>query len=103
MMDTKQFSRYFKAFSDQSRLTILQLLSGGEMTVGEITAKLGLAQPTVSRHLAILRAADVVHDRREGQQVIYSLNRKAVSICCTGFCDCLKVEPVLRGKSRPKK
>jgi len=102
-MDTRQFSKYFKAFSDQSRLTILQLLSGGEMTVGEITQKLGLAQPTVSRHLAVLRAADVVHDRREGQQVIYSLNRKAVSVCCSGFCDCLKVEPAIRAKISKKK
>ena len=62
-----------------------------------------MAQPTVSRHLAVLRAADVVHDRREGQQVYYSLNRKAVAICCTGFCDCLNVEPVVKAKAARKK
>ena len=102
-MDTKQFSKYFKAFSDQSRLTIMQLLSTGEMTVGQLTAKLGLAQPTVSRHLAVLRAADVVSDRRDGQQVFYSLNKKAVAFCCGGFCDCLKVETPDRKAPKPKK
>jgi DNA-binding transcriptional ArsR family regulator len=102
-MDTREFSKYFKAFADQSRLTILQLLSGREMTVGEITEKLGLTQPTVSRHLAVLRAADVVRDRRQGQQVYYSLNKTTVAICCNGFCDCLRVEPAARSKSGKKK
>lgn len=103
MMDTRQYSKYFKAFSDQSRLTIMQLLSGGEMTVSQLTAKLGLAQPTVSRHLAVLRAAEVVNDRRDGQQVYYSLNKKAVAFCCGGFCDCLKVETPARRTSKTKK
>ena len=69
-MDEKQFSRYFKAFGDPSRLRILQALTSREMTVGEITAKIGLAQPTISRHLALMRDSGIVVDRREGQKVI---------------------------------
>ena len=102
-MDTRQYSRYFKAFSDPSRLTILHWLAQGEMTVGQLTAKLALAQPTVSRHLAILKAAEVVFDRRDGQQVYYSLNKKAVAFCCTGFCDCLEVGPVAQTAPQKKK
>ena len=90
-MNERTYSKYFKAFGDQSRLKILQLLASKEMTVSEIVAAVGLSQPAVSRHLAVLRDADVVVDRREGQSVYYSLNRKSVRSCCEGFCCCLKI------------
>ena len=100
-MDAKVYSRYFKALSDKSRLKITSLLAAKEMTVNEITAAIGLSQPTVSRHLAILREADIVSDRRQGQQVFYSLNKDSVETCCQGFCECLVI-PV-KGKSKKKK
>ncbi len=90
-MDEKRYSRYFKAIGDPSRLRILSLLARGELSVGDIAHQLGLAQPTVSRHLGILRDADIVFDRRDGQQVFYRLNRETVQTCCEGFCDCLSV------------
>jgi len=93
-MDERSFSRYFKAFSDPTRLRILGLLAVKEMTVNEIVKEIKLAQPTISRHLGILREAEVVRDRREGQQVFYSLNKISVSDCCTGFCDCLEIKVV---------
>lgn len=102
-LDTRKYSKYFKAFSDRSRLKILGLLADKELTVNEITDKIGLSQPTVSRHLAILREAEVVIDRREGQQVFYSLNRNTVKDCCSGFCDCLEVRVVPARSGRPKK
>jgi DNA-binding transcriptional ArsR family regulator len=88
----KQFSKYFKAFSDQSRLRIVILLANKELTVGEIVKAMDISQPTVSRHLAVLRQADIVVDRREGQKVYYSLNKKAVGGCCYGFCECLEIK-----------
>jgi DNA-binding transcriptional ArsR family regulator len=100
-MNEKRFSKFFKAFGDPSRLRILMLLSGQEMTVNDIVKAVELSQPTVSRHLAILREAEVVADRREGQKVYYSLNKKIVGGCCVGFCDCLAI-PV-RVSRRPKK
>lgn len=87
----KYFSKLFKAFSDHSRIRILQTLSSGEKSVGEIARAVGMAQPTVSRHLAILRGAEVVIDRRDGKQVFYSLNKGIVGSCCTGFCNCLEI------------
>lgn len=90
-MDSKTYSKYFKAFGDPSRLKILGLLSDSEMTVNEIAGKVGLAQPTVSRHLGVLRDAEIVIDRREGQQVFYSLNKTVIMDCCCSFCDCLEV------------
>jgi DNA-binding transcriptional ArsR family regulator len=95
-MDKKQYSKYFKAFSDPTRLSILELLARKDLSVGEITSKLGLAQPTVSNHLGILLAAEVVEVTRDRQQRIYSLNRDKVGICCGGFCDCLQVMPKIK-------
>lgn len=97
-MNKTELSRYFKAFSDISRLTILELLARKELTVNEITAKIGLTQSAVSRHLSILRAANVVESKRDGQNVIYSLNRENVCICCSDFCDSLRVTPRLKAK-----
>ncbi len=99
-INAKRFAKYFKAFGDQTRLKILALLSAKELTVNEIVAAIGLSQPAISRHLGILREAEVVHDRREGQKVYYSLNRTAVGNCCCGFCDCLAVPVVLKKKKR---
>ena len=77
-IDDKQFSRFFKAFGDKSRLAILKVLANGERSVNEIAEAVKLTQPTVSRHLGILREAGIVVDRRDGQQVFYSLNKDAV-------------------------
>lgn len=101
-MNEKSFSKYFKAFSDQTRLKILSLLAGREMTVNELTAAVGLSQPTISRHLAILREAEAVIDRRDGQRVYYRLNGKAVRDCCSGFCSCLKIRVIPAGKGKKK-
>lgn len=101
-MDEKSFSKYFKAFSDKSRLRILLLLSSKELAVNEIAAAVGLSQPTVSRHLGILREAGVVTDRREGQQVHYSINRGVVAGCCADFCDCLDVSRSGTKKAKKK-
>jgi DNA-binding transcriptional ArsR family regulator len=90
-MNERAFSKYFKAFGDPSRLRILMLLSSNEKTVNQIVKSIGLSQPTVSRHLAILREAGIVTSRRERQNVYYGLKKEAVAICCVGFCDCLDI------------
>jgi DNA-binding transcriptional ArsR family regulator len=100
VMNKKELSRYFKAFSDLSRLTILEFLARKKHSVNEITSHIGLTQSAVSRHLGILRAADVVEAKREGQNVIYSLNKEKVSVCCSDFCDCLQVIPKIKRRKK---
>ena len=63
----------FKALADDTRLRILGLLQNGEICVCDIHGSLGLAQPTVSRHLAYLRRSGLVHGRKDGQWVHYRL------------------------------
>ena len=64
----------FHGFSDPSRIAILQHLSLGEHRVVDLTAHIGLAQSTVSKHLACLRDCGLVTARPEGRATVYSLN-----------------------------
>lgn len=64
----------FKALADPTRRKILQLLRRGEKTAGELAEQFDLSKPTVSHHFTVLKDADLVVTRREGQQIYYSLN-----------------------------
>jgi ArsR family transcriptional regulator, arsenate/arsenite/antimonite-responsive transcriptional repressor len=69
----KTTARLFKALSDETRLRILALLREGELCVCDLMAILELPQSTVSRHLAYLRNAGLVDDRRQGVWMFYRL------------------------------
>ncbi|MDE2362525.1 MAG: winged helix-turn-helix transcriptional regulator [Hyphomicrobiales bacterium] len=62
-----------KALANRSRLMVLCGLYGQERSVNELCDMLGLNQPTLSQHLARLRADGLVHTRRDAQKVLYSL------------------------------
>lgn len=63
----------FRAFSDRTRLRILNMLRGGELCVCDIVDVLQVPQPQVSRHLAYLRRAGLVTARKEGLWAHYTL------------------------------
>ncbi|AMV70459.1 metalloregulator ArsR/SmtB family transcription factor [Desulfuromonas carbonis] len=69
----KTTTRLFKALADETRLRILALLREGELCVCDLMAVLNLPQSTVSRHLAYLRNAGLVDDRRQGVWMFYRL------------------------------
>jgi DNA-binding transcriptional ArsR family regulator len=60
-----------KAAADPTRMRILMILEGRELCVCQIQAVVGLAASTVSKHLSLLKAADLVEDRREGRWIHY--------------------------------
>jgi DNA-binding transcriptional ArsR family regulator len=62
-----------QALSDESRRTVLDALSDGPATVGELAALLPIARPGVSRHLRVLREAGLVEVRQQAQFRVYSL------------------------------
>ena len=64
----------FKALGAPTRRKILELLSEGEMTAGDIAAHFDMAKPSVSHHLNTLKAAGLVTDERRGQNIVYCLN-----------------------------
>ncbi len=73
----RNYTKMFKALSDESRLRIVFLLSRKPLCVCEITAILELAISTVSKHLSILREAGFIIDKKDGKWVIYELNDAA--------------------------
>jgi ArsR family transcriptional regulator len=70
---TTQIDGFLKAAAEPTRLRILNLLRLGSVCVCDIQAILGLPQPAVSRHLALLRHVGLVLDRRQGNRILYSL------------------------------
>jgi DNA-binding transcriptional ArsR family regulator len=62
-----------RALADESRRTMLETLTRGPVTAGELAALLPIARPGVSRHLRVLREAGLVEVRQEAQRRIYSL------------------------------
>lgn len=77
-------ARILKALANESRLRIVDRLGRGECTVGELTALIGSDPSTVSKHLAVLRAYEIVLDRREGNFVHYRL----LTPCVLNFFSC---------------
>ena len=63
-----------KALSDSNRIQIVQLLTGGEMCACKLLEHFHITQPTLSYHMQILSACDLVNRRREGVKTFYSLN-----------------------------
>src|ERR1700741_894572 len=63
----------FQALGHPTRIAILELLSGGELSAGVLIEKLGMEQANVSQHLAVLRAKQLVVNRKAGNQVFYSV------------------------------
>ena len=64
----------FKALSDPTRREILELLRSGPRTSGEIADKFSTSWATISRHLSVLKDADLILAERDGQHVVYELN-----------------------------
>jgi DNA-binding transcriptional ArsR family regulator len=63
--------KIFAALGDPSRRAIFETLSRGEVGVKDLTARFDISQPAVSQHLAVLKEAGLVQDRREGRRVFY--------------------------------
>jgi len=63
-----------KALADPIRREILNLLKSGAMSAGEITGHFPVTAASISRHLSVLKEADLVRDAREGQFIFYELN-----------------------------
>jgi ArsR family transcriptional regulator len=96
----KEVAHLFKAFSDETRLRILHLLLKGELCICELMEVLQLPQSNVSRHMAYLKNAGLVDDRREAVWVYYSLiePRNKVHACqLKCLAECFDDYEILRG------
>jgi ArsR family transcriptional regulator, arsenate/arsenite/antimonite-responsive transcriptional repressor len=64
----------FRALADPTRREILRLLRRGELSAGELAEHFDMSKPSMSHHFNLLKQADLVTTRRDGQQIFYSLN-----------------------------
>ena len=68
----------FNALADPTRREILALLRQGEMTAGALAERFDMTKPSMSHHFAVLKEAELITSRREGQQIWYGLNTTVV-------------------------
>jgi DNA-binding transcriptional ArsR family regulator len=80
----------FKALADPTRREILRLLGKGEMTAGRLADRFDMTKPSMSHHFAVLKEADLVSTRREGQQIFYALNATVMQEMMTWLWDLLR-------------
>ncbi|MBS0547827.1 MAG: helix-turn-helix transcriptional regulator [Proteobacteria bacterium] len=77
---SKAHDALFRGLADPTRRAIFErLCREGEQTVGALTAKAGVSQPAVSKHLAALKEAGLVRDRRDGRQTHYTAQLAALA------------------------
>lgn len=63
-----------RALADPTRREILNLLKSGKKSAGEISGNFDISAAAISRHLSVLREADLIYDSREGKYIFYELN-----------------------------
>ena len=72
--DTVGIQNTMKALADPTRRTILTLLKKNRLSAGEIAEHFDMSLPAVSKHLTVLKGADLIRDQREGKYIFYELN-----------------------------
>jgi ArsR family transcriptional regulator, arsenate/arsenite/antimonite-responsive transcriptional repressor len=92
----KSINAVFKALADPTRREILRLLSGGERTAGELASSFEMSKPSMSHHFAVLKEADLIRSRREGQQIYYALNTTVLQDVLTRMWDHLGLKETRR-------
>src|SRR2546428_8743006 len=75
----KSISNAFRALADPTRRQILQELKRGELSAGAIAACFTISGPSISRHLSILKNADLISERREGSRLLYRLGPEQIA------------------------
>lgn len=90
----------FKALADPTRRQILQDLRAGELAAGDIAGRFTISGPSISRHLAILRAAGLVTERRDANRILYSLVEDRLANCVGGFLSAVCPDQVVLRRRR---
>jgi len=77
-LDPKKTATIFKAFCDENRIKILQLLLDGEKCACKLLEALAITQPTLSHHMKILLDSGIVNGRKEGKWMHYSISKEGL-------------------------
>ena len=97
-MTDRATAAVFRALADPTRRQILEDLREGELTAGEIAARFPISGPSISRHLSVLKAAELVQERREANRIHYSLCQERLALAVGSFLSVVCPEQImLRG------
>ena len=77
-MNEKQTATVFKAFCDENRIKILQLLIDGEKCACKLLEAMNITQPTLSHHMKTLLDSGIVNGRKEGKWMHYSISKEGL-------------------------
>ncbi len=90
----------FKALADPTRREILRLLRGGEKTAGELAQHFAqrMSKPSMSHHFSVLKTADLITARREGQQIFYAINTTVIEDVLALVWDLFPAGPGSKGE-----
>jgi len=89
--------RIYQALSDPTRRKILQLLRERDMTAGEIADHFDLTKPTISRHFAVLKEADLIQGDKAGTTITYRLNVSVLEEALLALMETFQISPKERG------
>ncbi len=98
----KAVSRIFRALADPTRRQILQELKVGELAAGEIVSRFTISGPSISRHLSILKSADLVSERRDGNRILYRLESEKMASAVGDFLSAVCPTQVLHRRKASK-
>ena len=85
-------SGVYRALSDPTRRKILELLRERDMTAGELASHFDLAKPTLSRHFAVLREADLIQGDKSGTTITYRLNVSVLEEALLALMNAYKIQ-----------
>lgn len=85
-------SNVYKALADPTRRRVLQLLRERDMSAGELAEQFDSAWPTLSRHFAILREADLIQGEKRGASIIYSLKVSVLEEALLGMMEMFQID-----------
>ncbi len=97
-----EITSVFAALAHPTRRQILQDLKSGELAAGEIAARFASTAPTISRHLAALRTAGLVTERRDGNRIFYSLVPERLALSVGDFLSAVCPEQMVLRETRKR-
>src|SRR5580692_3003824 len=92
----------FRALSDPTRRTVLQLLRKRPMTAGEISGHFAVSKPTMSAHFAVLREADLIHGEKVGKTIVYHLKLSVLEDAMLSFAEAMELGRAPAPAARPR-
>ena len=89
------FGNVYKALADPTRRRVLQLLRERDLSAGELAEQFDSSWPTLSRHFAILREADLIQGDKQGASIIYSLNVSVLEEALLGMMEMFQIDKAI--------